>query len=116
MPKKPKDDVNALLRKRKELQMELFAIESELAIKGVAEEPSLPTGRQRPLRALTLDALEDLGWPAYSREVMLYLRARNGRQVSPTRFGTLASDEMAAYDKRLRREATDHTDEAGRRA
>ena len=49
---------------------------------------------------MTLDALDDLGWPAYSRELMLYLRARYGRMVNSTRFGTLGSDEITAFGKR----------------
>jgi hypothetical protein len=53
-----------------------------------------------------LDALDDIEWPAYSRELMHYVRARYGRHVNPTRFGTLASDESAAYDKRQRKAVT----------
>jgi hypothetical protein len=53
----------------------------------------------RPVRALVLDALEDLGWPAYTREIALYCQARYGRVLSPTRFGTLASDEVKSYVK-----------------
>jgi hypothetical protein len=52
------------------------------------------------LRLIVLDALDDLGWPVYSRELMLYLRARYGRDVGATRFGTLGSDEAAAFIKR----------------
>jgi hypothetical protein len=55
--------------------------------------------RRRPVRALVLDALEDLRWPAYTREIAHYCQARYGRELSPTRFGTLASDEIRSYVK-----------------
>ena len=35
---------------------------------------------------------------AYSRELALYLKARYGRDVPPTRFGGLGVDETKAYD------------------
>lgn len=89
-----------LLQRREQLRLELLEVETKLA------EPSemLPVApaatRPRPLRLMVLDALEDLGWPTYSRELILYLKARYGRSVSPTRFGTLGSDEITAFAKR----------------
>jgi hypothetical protein len=60
---------------------------------------SAPKLRGRPVRDLMLDSLEDLASPAYSRELALYCEARYGRKVPAERFGTLASDEIAAYRK-----------------
>lgn len=61
----------------------------------------LPPARvtRRPLRVMVLDALEDLAWPATSRDLVGYLEARVGRRVSSTRFGTLGSDEAAAFER-----------------
>jgi hypothetical protein len=59
-----------------------------------------PARRQRyarPLRAAVLDALEDLQWPTYTRELALYCEARYGRAIAPARFGSLATDEVASY-------------------
>lgn len=53
--------------------------------------------RGRPVRAVVLDALDDLGTLAYSRELTLYLKARFGREIPPTRFGSLATDEQEAF-------------------
>src|SRR5262249_19674785 len=55
--------------------------------------------RGRPVRSLLLDALEDLDWPAYTRELGLYCQARYGREIAPTRFGTLATDETKSYQR-----------------
>jgi hypothetical protein len=57
----------------------------------------LPRGR--PVRALILDSLEDLRWPSYTRELGLYCQARYGRAIPPTRFGTLATDEIKSYQR-----------------
>jgi hypothetical protein len=51
----------------------------------------------QPVRNVILDALEDLGWATYSRELALYIQSRYGRRIPPARFGTLANDEMRAY-------------------
>lgn len=55
--------------------------------------------QRRPLRALILDALEEIGSPTYTRELILFLRARYGREVPPTRFGSLSSDERNAFER-----------------
>jgi len=60
---------------------------------------STEISRGRPVRSLVLDALDDLGWPAYTRELGVYCRARYGREIAPTRFGTLASDEIKSYER-----------------
>ena len=54
----------------------------------------------RPLRAMVLDALDDLGWLAYSRELAMYLQARYGRDVAPTRFSSLTKDEVRAFESK----------------
>jgi hypothetical protein len=38
---------------------------------------------------MMLDALDDLGWLAYSREIAMYLKGRYGREVAPTRFSSV---------------------------
>src|SRR5262249_28437356 len=40
---------------------------------------------------------DDLHLPAYTREIAAYCKARYGREIPPTRFGSLASDEMKAF-------------------
>lgn len=73
------------------------------AIPNGIERSTTETMRGRPLRAVILDALQDLGWPAYSRELALYCQARYGRKIAATRFGTLAADEEKAYLRPSRR-------------
>jgi hypothetical protein len=90
-----------LLKRRDQLQATLFDLDQQLEALddagGGPDEPT-PRGPGRPLRAAMLDVLEDLGWIAYSREVALYLNANYGRDISPTRFGSLGIDEIKAYD------------------
>src|SRR6266508_4090623 len=93
-----------LLRAREQIEMVLTRIDTQLdqlAPPAPAEEhgePSSPArSRPRPLRLMVLDGLDDLGWMTFSRQMMLYLRARYGRDVSPTRFSSLAKDEIAAF-------------------
>src|SRR5262249_19789948 len=84
------------------LESAIHSISLALRSSGKHEETGIPAGSQtrgRPVRALVLDALDDLGWPAYTREIALYCQARYGRVLSPTRFGTLASDEVKSYLK-----------------
>jgi hypothetical protein len=61
--------------------------------------PALPSRGTRPVRGLVLDALDDLRWPAYAREISLYRAARYGSEIPLNRFGTLGSDEMKAFDR-----------------
>src|SRR5260370_21641331 len=65
---------------------------------------------------MVLDALDDLGWPPYSRELMLYLKARYGRNVTATRFGTLGSDEIKAFGNRASADDSGAPTEGVRRA
>ncbi len=58
-----------------------------------------PTKGAKPIREFVLDVLEDLGWPAYTREVSLYLAATVDRQIPPTRFGSLSADERKAFER-----------------
>lgn len=64
-----------------------------------AEAPARRQGR--PLRAVVLDALEDIGWPTYSRELSQVSSAWFGRAIQPERFGSLASDEAKAFQRAL---------------
>ncbi len=54
-------------------------------------------GARQPLRDLVLTALEELGCPAYSRQLAVYLKVTRGRSISPERFGSLSRDELEAY-------------------
>lgn len=85
----------------KQLERELVNAKRELARhESAAVRPSGPAPRPRtPLRDTVLDLLADVGVAAYSRELMLLLRARNGREVPASRFGPLASDEAATVEK-----------------
>lgn len=87
-------DVNAKLSRLKK-----SADEVEPSANGVGRSTVAAGRRGRPVRAVLLDSLEDLGWPAYTRELALYCEARYGRKIPPTRFGTLAADEVEAYRK-----------------
>ena len=60
--------------------------------------PAAPA-RSKPVRSLVLDALEDLGWPTYARELSLYTAALVDRSIPATRFGPLSVDERKAYDR-----------------
>src|ERR1700741_2872200 len=81
---------------RLDLKRMLAGVEDQLArletdaAEGVEQEPppsKLATGRTH--RELVLDALQDLGWPAYSRQIALYCKAMFGREIPATRFGSL---------------------------
>lgn len=68
-------------------------------VASTSEPPSRPSGR--PLRAVVLDALEDIGWPTYSRELAQFCSAWTGRTIQPERFGSLANDEMKSFQRSL---------------
>jgi hypothetical protein len=114
MPKRPDQTYEQLVRRREQLQLELLEVESKLGETPEGAPPASP--RPRPLRLMVLDALDDLGWPTYSRELMLYLKARYGRTVTPTRFGTLGSDEVKAFAKRGSGDENSATGDGVRRA
>lgn len=67
----------------------------------VEQRGSQPEARRergvRSLRDLLLDALEEIGFMAYSQQLTLYVQARFGRSVPPTRFGTVSADEARAH-------------------
>lgn len=93
-------------RRKEELLRELAELEatetqSSTAV-SVADETSLasastPRRAGRSMRDLVLDALDEIGFCCYAQQLMLYIRARFGRELSPTRFGTLSVDEERAY-------------------
>jgi hypothetical protein len=99
-----------LLRVREQLEAMIANLDAEL-LKGNGGSSSAPSGRQgrttrsvtRPVRALVLDVLDDLDWPAYSREVSHYSAARFGREIPPARFGTLGIDEMRSFQSGTQR-------------
>src|SRR5436190_1995555 len=87
-----------LLRRREELQTTLFELDQRIEELADEDAPTelqstsvrvAQSRRGKPLRAALLDALEDLDLMAYSRELVLYLKARYGRNVPSTRFGSL---------------------------
>ena len=51
------------------------------------------------MRDLVLDALDEIGFTCYAQQLMLYIKARYGRELNPTRFGTLSVDEERAYSR-----------------
>jgi hypothetical protein len=53
----------------------------------------------RPLRDLVLDALEEIGFMSYGQQLAMYIKARFGRDVTATRFGTLSVDEEKAFKR-----------------
>jgi hypothetical protein len=85
-------ELEALERKRNQLIARLEKTET-----GEAAGPR-SRGHAVPVRDLVLNALEDLECLAFSRELMLYMDARYGREVPPARFGTLSKDEEAAHE------------------
>lgn len=95
----------------------MIALEQELAQlrRRVAGQKSSPEIRPAPLenprsapasrsvRDLVLDALDELGLPMYSQQLALFIRARFGREIPATRFGTLSVDEERAFARAARR-------------
>lgn len=105
-----------LLRLRGRLAEDVEAIDRELAVlddairraglaatgeqaKETGLSPPVASAGRRTLRQMVLDALEDLGVMSTSKDLTGYLDARFGRSVIPARFGTLAADEMASFDR-----------------
>jgi hypothetical protein len=87
-----------LRRLQSELDETIRALDRvERSQPAAAEGPVEATGRRRPVREIVLECLEDLGWPAYAREISLYAAARYGRELPPARFGSLSADERAAF-------------------
>jgi hypothetical protein len=57
----------------------------------------VPRRTGRSMRDLVLDALSEIGFTCYAQQLMLYIKARFGREFNPTRFGTLSVDEERAF-------------------
>jgi hypothetical protein len=74
------------------------AARSSRTVATAGERPS-----RRPVRAKLLDALDDVQWPMYTRQLARYVEARTGDRIQPARFGVLARDEMLSYDSRRAR-------------
>lgn len=93
----------ALLRELEQVERQRQLLLSQLGEVDAGDETDTtfrPRHRSVPVRDMVLNAIEDLGCLAFSREVMLYAQARYGRQVPAARFGTLSKDEQAAYDSK----------------
>lgn len=90
-----------LLRVREELEARLVEVDMLLkeAVPGDAPRnaPRRSRGAKQPVRAKVLDALEDLGWPAYTRQIAQYVESRTGDKIPPPRFGVLARDEQKSF-------------------
>jgi hypothetical protein len=90
--------------RRRALLEQISEAKAELAALGYRDEDpgrapvALRYTSSRPLRSQVLDALDDLGMPAFTREVSQYLAAVKGDRIDPTRFGSLRAQEMKAYD------------------
>jgi hypothetical protein len=84
------------MRMRAELRGMLAKVEGQLR----RSRPRTGGGPVRPVRDVALDILEEFGWPAFTREVGAYARARYGREILPTRFGPLMSDEAKSFHRR----------------
>lgn len=89
----------ALIAKRDQLLKELQRVEAQLAARAEPKNASAAPaeGSPRPVPSLVLDALHDIGFLTYSQTLGFYLKARYGRTVAATRFGTLAKDEEKSF-------------------
>jgi hypothetical protein len=90
--------VEDLGRRVAEINREIEAV-AETAPSRAAPPPASPprSSPRSTLRAKVLDALDDIGWATYTRQLGPYLEARHGERVAPSRFGVLAADEQAAF-------------------
>jgi hypothetical protein len=87
----------ALLSKKREVEARLAEVRLERKRISTPAPSSASDGRVRPVRATVLDVLEDLEVAAHSNELRLFVDARDGRAIAPTRFGTLSKDETKAF-------------------
>ncbi|MGB7587373.1 MAG: hypothetical protein WBM00_01550 [Solirubrobacterales bacterium] len=103
MPDGDQSNTDELLEAREKLRAELAFVDALLEKElGSDQSRDAKEDRQskRPVRAKVLDALDDFGWPAYTRQIRIYIDARTGDMIPPPRFGTLAHDEQKAFDSR----------------
>lgn len=88
-------------RRRAQILGKIEQLKSELLS---LDEPKAEKRRGgRPVRGLLLDALDDLGLPAYSREAQQFLRSVTGEWIEPTRFSSLRMKERDAFDRKAGR-------------
>jgi len=95
--------------RKRELLAELAALDGEdaLTVQGrqsrarEADQTTTSSHQEaksvRSIRDLVLDALDEIGFMTYGQQLAMYVRGRFGREVSPTRFGTLSADEEKAF-------------------
>jgi hypothetical protein len=88
-----------LIKKRDALAAQLEAVTNALRNHKI-EKSEFAKPTRLPVRVALLDALDELGSMAYSRQLLLYIKARWGREISPARFGTASKDEERAFDSR----------------
>ena len=104
-----RDRLAELEKMRRELEAMLARVEKQVEAIRLSSEPTqsqleprgTPDTKRRnwaqSAREMVLDALGDLEWSAYTRECATLIEARLGRKIPPTRFGTLAADEVKAF-------------------
>jgi hypothetical protein len=88
-----------LIKKRDALTTQLEAVTTALRNHEL-EKSEFGKITRLPVRVALLDALDELGTMAYSRQLLLYIKARWGREIAPARFGTASKDEERAFDSR----------------
>ena len=91
-------------RRREKLIRELAELDEAATATAKPLLSDVATGERsrtavRPVRDIILDALQDIGFPCYSQQLGVYVRARFGREVTPTRFGSLSVDEEKAFGR-----------------
>jgi hypothetical protein len=88
----------------------MLELEQELALlQKAAKEAERPNAHAEPpavlrsasikrsVRDLVLESLDEIGFPVYSQQLALLIRALFGREVPATRFGTLSVDEERTF-------------------
>lgn len=86
-----------ILRKEAALRAELEKIRTLKARLRPSIRESGSRGAGRGIRDVVLDVLHMLQCVAYSQQIAGLARAFFGREIAPTRFGTLSRDEERAY-------------------
>lgn len=102
----PQTQRDELLKMKRQLEQLLGGIEAQLLQTELLETtngsdpkrgPKTEGGSKRPVRELVLESLDELKWPAYTREITQYCSARFGRDIPASRYGPLVKDEMDAF-------------------
>jgi hypothetical protein len=86
-------------RRRQELLQELDQLEQRgrPSVRRMSTTPISAARKLRSVRDVVLDALEEIGCTTYTQQLVLYVKARYGRDIQSARFGTLSADEESAF-------------------